>query len=263
VDFRDLVKQLVGELKMRIELRQISVRDRTAALGGVGACGLMTCCSSFLKNYGNVSIKMAKNQNLALIPSKINGVCGQLKCCIKYEDEVYGAKRKLLPKEGTFLEVKNGDRGKVTKLHILHERFDMITEQGKIRRYAINQYDTDIKLPENWLLPQDLGHITNETSTIIGLEVKESPVDSNYSDEKEEDAPATKSNEKFQYQDSSDKEKENKTDNNKNRNSRNHNRNRNRNRNNKSRSKSPNSNTQNNSQDNPKQNTPSRNKKKP
>ena len=92
VDFRNLVKDLVGQLKVRVELRQISVRDRAAALGAVGACGLQTCCSSFLKNYGNVSIKMAKNQNLALIPSKINGVCGQLKCCIKYEDEVYSEK---------------------------------------------------------------------------------------------------------------------------------------------------------------------------
>ncbi len=84
VDFRDLVKELVYELKMRIELRQISVRDRAAAIGAIGACGLQTCCSSFLKNYGNVSIKMAKNQNLALIPSKLNGVCGQIKCFIKY-----------------------------------------------------------------------------------------------------------------------------------------------------------------------------------
>ena len=73
VDFRELVKDLVGELKMRIELRQISVRDRAAALGAIGACGLQTCCSSFLQRYGQVSMKMAKNQNLALVPSKING----------------------------------------------------------------------------------------------------------------------------------------------------------------------------------------------
>ena len=100
VDFRNLVKDLVKDLKMRIELRQISVRDRTAALGAIGPCGLQTCCSSFLKSYGNVSIKLAKNQNLALIANKINGVCGQIKCCVKYEDEVYSEKRSRLTKEG-------------------------------------------------------------------------------------------------------------------------------------------------------------------
>jgi cell fate regulator YaaT (PSP1 superfamily) len=167
VDFRNLVKDLVGELKIRIELRQISVRDRAAALGSIGACGLTTCCSSFLKNYGNVSIKMAKNQNLALIPSKINGVCGQIKCCIKYEDDVYIDKRKLLPREGKILKALNGDIGKVLKLHILVEQFDMITDQGQIRRYARAQYEKeniqDTKFPERFQ------HVVNETSQVIGL----------------------------------------------------------------------------------------------
>ena len=104
VDFRELVKKLVGDLKMRIELRQISVRDRSAAMGAIGACGLLTCCSGFLKNYGHVNIKLAKLQNLALIPSKINGVCGQLKCCISYEENVYSEKSKKLPKEGEFVQ---------------------------------------------------------------------------------------------------------------------------------------------------------------
>ena len=140
IDFRDLVKKLVSELKMRIELRQIGVRDRVAALGSIGACGLSTCCSTFLKNYGNVSLKLAKNQNLALIPSKINGVCGQVKCCVKYEDDVYTQKRKILPREGTFIKAQNGDSGKVTKLHLLAEQFDMITDQGLIRRYSRSQF---------------------------------------------------------------------------------------------------------------------------
>lgn len=170
VDFRNLVKDLVGELKMRIELRQISVRDRAAALGAVGVCGMQTCCSSFLKNYGNVSIKMAKNQNLALIPSKINGVCGQIKCCIRYEDDVYSEKREFLPKEGTFIQAQNGDIGKVLKLQILIEQFDMITDKGQIRRYARNQYDEkNYEPPIEWTFPESFRHVVNETSTVIGL----------------------------------------------------------------------------------------------
>ncbi|ATH08004.1 hypothetical protein BIY24_08580 [Halobacteriovorax marinus] len=170
VDFRNLVKDLVAQLKMRIELRQISVRDRAAAIGAIGVCGLQTCCSSFLKNYGNVSIKMAKNQNLALIPSKINGICGQIKCCIKYEDDVYSQKRGLLPKEGIFLKAKNGDIGRVQKLHLIVEQFDMITDKGQIRRYSVNQFlRDDSKPPKDWKFPNDLRHIVNETSTVIGL----------------------------------------------------------------------------------------------
>ncbi|TNF30887.1 MAG: hypothetical protein EP319_03870 [Deltaproteobacteria bacterium] len=173
VDFRELVKQLVGELKMRIELRQISVRDRAAALGGIGACGLQTCCSSFLKNYGHVSIKMAKNQNLALIPSKINGVCGQLKCCIKYEDDVYSEKRKKLPREGSFIQTKNGDTGKVTKLHILLEQFEMLTEEGKFRRYVLDQFKNGNQMPKEYKFPERFDHIVNETSEIIGYVAKQ------------------------------------------------------------------------------------------
>lgn len=169
VDFRDLVKSLVGELKMRIELRQISVRDRTAALGAIGSCGLQTCCSSFLKNYGNVNIKMAKNQNLALIPSKLNGVCGQIKCCIKYEDNVYAEKRKRLPHEGSFVKTVSGDKGKVTKLHILLEHFEILTDKGVFKRYTLSQYDPTDKLPAEWKFPERFNHITNETSAIIGL----------------------------------------------------------------------------------------------
>lgn len=169
VDFRDLVKKLVSDLKMRIELRQISVRDRAAALGSIGACGLATCCSTFLKNYGSVSIKMAKNQNLALIPSKINGVCGQIKCCIKYEDDVYSDKRALLPKEGTFLKAENGDKGKVTKLHLLVEQFDMITDKGQIRRYARNQFKKPNILGKDYKFPDSFNHVVNETSNVIGL----------------------------------------------------------------------------------------------
>lgn len=192
VDFRELVKKLVSELKMRIELRQISVRDRAAALGSIGACGQATCCSTFLKNYGNVSIKMAKNQNLALIPSKINGVCGQIKCCIKYEDDVYSDKRKLLPKEGIFVQAANGDKGKVTKLHILVEQFDMITEKGQIRRYAKSQYHQGKKLDKSYKFPDSFHHVVNETSNVIGLNDHEEEMANNFNKGLSEDEIAMK-----------------------------------------------------------------------
>ncbi len=172
VDFRNLVKDLVSDLKMRIELRQISVRDRAAAIGAIGACGLQTCCSSFLTNYGNASIKMAKNQNLALIPSKINGICGQIKCCMRYEDNVYSEKRKLLPREYDFIKTKNGDRGKVIKLHLIAEEFVMLTDKGYMRRYHRNQYNPDkYKLPEDWKFPTEFRSIISETSEVIGKEI--------------------------------------------------------------------------------------------
>ena len=174
VDFRDLVKDLVQDLKMRIELRQISVRDRAAALGSIGACGLQTCCSSFLKNYGNVSIKMAKNQNLALIPSKLNGVCGQIKCCIKYEDDVYNDKRKNLPKEGSIIQAANGDRGRVFRLHLLIEQFEMLTDFGVKRRYASNQFTKEsLELPVDYKFPEMFDNIIDETKSVIGLTVEE------------------------------------------------------------------------------------------
>lgn len=174
VDFRDLVKDLVYDLKMRIELRQISVRDRAAALGSVGACGLQTCCSSFLKNYGNVSIKMAKNQNLALIPTKLNGVCGQIKCCIRYEDDVYTDKRKNLPREGTFIKVLNGDKGKVQKLNVLIEQFEMLTDTGIRRRYSSNQYKgRESDLGNDYKFPEFFENIINETKDCIGISLED------------------------------------------------------------------------------------------
>lgn len=166
VDFRDLVKSLVSDLKMRIELRQISLRDRTAALGGIGACGLQTCCSSFLQNYGNVTIKMAKNQNLALIPSKVNGICGQLKCCIKYEDDVYQEKRSKLPREGDFVHTFNGDYGRVTRLHLIIEQFEMLTSEGQRRLYVSSQYNPDYAGPSK-RYPDQFENIIDETSKII------------------------------------------------------------------------------------------------
>ena len=170
VDFRQLVKDLVTKLKTRIELRQISLRDRAAGLGGIGPCGNMLCCSSFLAKYGNVSVKMGRNQNLTLNYSKLNGVCGQLKCCLQYEDEVYSAKRRKLPREGDFIETAGGDKGKVDKLHILLEQFELLTDEGVIRRYSINQYIPGKKPSSNWNFPKRFDHISRENAEVIGQE---------------------------------------------------------------------------------------------
>ena len=109
VDFRELAKQLAGIYKTRIELRQIGIRDKAKEVSGLGPCGRKLCCSSFLNNLDSVSISMAKNQNLALNPSKINGSCGRLLCCLTYEDELYSENRKGMPEVGDKVKTDFGE----------------------------------------------------------------------------------------------------------------------------------------------------------
>lgn len=117
VDFRELAKKLAQIYHTRIELRQIGVRDKAKDIGGLGPCGRFLCCSTFLTDFNSVSINMAKNQMLALNPSKINGVCGRLLCCLKYEDETYDQLKKDFPKIGSIY--KSGDTvGKVISLNV-------------------------------------------------------------------------------------------------------------------------------------------------
>lgn len=201
VDFRELVKGLVSELKMRIELRQISVRDRTAALGAIGACGRQNCCSSFLKQCGNVNIKMAKNQNITLIPRKLNGVCGQIKCCIKYDDDIYSQKRQILPKEGSFIQTLNGDRGKVLKIHLLIEQFIMLTDSGKKRRYVAKQFQTNRELPPDWKFPTKFDHIVNETKELIEIKVPEIKRNNSVNKDSDMDSSKTSNPQKLQKSD--------------------------------------------------------------
>lgn len=169
VDFRELVKDLVGRLKTRIELRQISVRDRSASVGGIGPCGRELCCSSFLTKYGNVGIKMAKNQDLTLNFSKLNGVCGQLKCCLQYEDEVYREKRSRLPREGDFISTHTGEAGRVDRLHLLSEQFVMMTNRGVRKRYVVDLYK-DTLTQEEAKFPKEFDSVSDETFKVIGLD---------------------------------------------------------------------------------------------
>ena len=120
IDFRDLVKELASIFKTRIELRQIGVRDEVKRIGGNGVCGRELCCCSFLSDFETVSIKMAKEQNIALNPSKISGNCGRLMCCLKYEQEVYEDKLRRLPKIGSTVKTSDGE-GIVDSVETLKE----------------------------------------------------------------------------------------------------------------------------------------------
>ncbi len=122
IDFRDLAKKLAQKYKTRIELRQIGVRDKSKRVGGLGPCGLFLCCNSFLTDFNSVSINMAKNQLLALNPSKINGVCGRLLCCLGYENDVYTDLKKDLPKIGMMASTDMG-MGKVVDIDIFKQSY--------------------------------------------------------------------------------------------------------------------------------------------
>lgn len=120
VDFRELVKDLATIFKTRIELRQIGVRDEAKMIGGLGPCGRTLCCSTFLGDFASVSIKMAKEQNLSLNPTKISGICGRLMCCLNYEQSAYEDIRKRLPKVGSVVETSEG-RGDVVSNSVVKE----------------------------------------------------------------------------------------------------------------------------------------------
>ncbi|PPA68512.1 PSP1 domain-containing protein [Jeotgalibacillus proteolyticus] len=131
VDFRNLVKDLASVFRTRIELRQIGVRDEAKMLGGIGPCGRMLCCSTFLGDFEPVSIKMAKDQNLSLNPAKISGLCGRLMCCLKYENDEYEAAKEEMPDLGQFVDTPEG-KGKVVGLNML-ERVMQIEMKGQDR----------------------------------------------------------------------------------------------------------------------------------
>jgi cell fate regulator YaaT (PSP1 superfamily) len=136
IDFRDLVKELAFKYKTRIELHQIGVRDKAREVSGIGCCGRELCCASFLNNIDTISINMAKNQNIALNPNKINGACGRLLCCLSYENDVYECHRKLLPKVGEVVKCKDGE-GKVVSLDILRKKYTVQIGEEKF------EYDVD------------------------------------------------------------------------------------------------------------------------
>lgn len=133
IDFRELAKELAAIYKTRIELRQVGVRDKAKEVSGLGQCGLELCCARFLTDLDSVSINMAKNQNLVLNPTKINGNCGRLLCCLNYEDDVYSEYREDLPNIGEIVKLPEGE-GKVVSLDILKKVYTVdIPNVGKIQ----------------------------------------------------------------------------------------------------------------------------------
>ena len=137
IDFRELAKRLASVYRTRIELRQIGVRDKAREVGGLGPCGRMLCCNTFLTDLNSVTINMAKNQMLALNPTKINGSCGRLLCCLSYEDIVYSKLRENLPDIGD--NYKNKDvEGKVVNLDILSQKIMVEDKDGNIVEVSIN-----------------------------------------------------------------------------------------------------------------------------
>ncbi|PIE71290.1 MAG: stage 0 sporulation protein [Deltaproteobacteria bacterium] len=129
VDFRQLVKDLVKRFRIRIEMRQVGIRNQAKMLGGIGRCGREVCCTSFLENFEPVSIRMAKEQGLSLNPTKISGLCGRLMCCLTYENSTYVELKKKLPKCGRFVETEKG-RAKVLRQNVLAERVVVRFEDG-------------------------------------------------------------------------------------------------------------------------------------
>lgn len=134
VDFRNLVKDLAKMFRVRIELKQIGVRDKAKIVGGYGICGRELCCSSYMKDFHPLSIKMAKDQGLPLNPSKISGVCGRVKCCMAYEYQVYREMSKTLPKVGQKVTSDTGEKGRVINVDILKRSVVVEYAEGKIQK---------------------------------------------------------------------------------------------------------------------------------
>nr|WP_314463864.1 stage 0 sporulation family protein [uncultured Clostridium sp.] len=142
IDFRELVKDLASVFKTRIELRQVGVRDETKIVGGVGICGRTLCCHSYLSEFIPVSIKMAKEQNLSLNPTKISGVCGRLMCCLKNEEETYEELNSKLPGVGDFVTTDDGLKGEVHSVSVLRQLVKVVVtikDEKEIREYKVEQ----------------------------------------------------------------------------------------------------------------------------
>ncbi len=142
IDFRELVKDLAAVFRTRIELRQIGVRDETKIMGGIGICGRPLCCHSYLSEFVPVSIKMAKEQNLSLNPTKISGVCGRLMCCLKNEEDTYEYLNSRLPNVGDFVTTDDGLRGEVCSVNVLRQQVKVLVEiddEKELRDYKVEQ----------------------------------------------------------------------------------------------------------------------------
>ena len=181
IDFRELVKDLAAVFRTRIELRQIGVRDETKLLGGIGICGRPLCCSTYLSDFIPVSIKMAKEQNLSLNPTKISGVCGRLMCCLKNEQETYEYLNSRLPSIGDTVTAADGTKGEVTNINVLRQIVKVIVDNGdekELREYAVDDLKFKSRRKKDILITEE------ELKELEGLE--EDTVESIENEEKVE-----------------------------------------------------------------------------
>ena len=169
IDFRELVKDLAAVFRTRIELRQIGVRDETKILGGVGICGRPLCCATYLSDFVPVSIKMAKEQNLSLNPTKISGVCGRLMCCLKNEQETYEYLNGRMPSVGEMVTAADGTKGEVSSINILRQLVKVVVDNGdekELREYSVDDLRfrprrrKDVKLTDEEL--KELGELAED-----------------------------------------------------------------------------------------------------
>lgn len=167
IDFRDLVKDLAAVFRTRIELRQIGVRDETKLLGGVGICGRELCCKSYLSDFVPVSIKMAKEQNLSLNPTKISGVCGRLMCCLKNEQDTYEYLNSRLPSVGDTVTAADGTKGEVTGVNVLRQLVKVVVDNGEEKE--LHEYPVD-ELRFQSRRKKDIKLTAEELKELEGLE---------------------------------------------------------------------------------------------
>ncbi|MDO4555863.1 MAG: stage 0 sporulation family protein [Lachnospiraceae bacterium] len=171
VDFRELVKDLASVFKTRIELRQIGVRDETKVIGGVGICGRSLCCNTYLSEFMPVSIKMAKEQNLSLNPTKISGVCGRLMCCLKNEQETYEYLNSKLPAIGDYVKTADGLKGTVQSVSVLRQKVKVIVtnekDEKEVREYLLDELNFRPKRKKEKI------HVDGELKELEELEKKE------------------------------------------------------------------------------------------
>lgn len=189
IDFRELVKDLASVFRTRIELRQIGVRDETKMLGGIGICGRELCCKSYLTDFVPVSIKMAKEQNLSLNPTKISGVCGRLMCCLKNEQDTYEYLNSRLPSVGDYVTTPTGMRGEVQNVSVLRQLVKVVVDNGdekELQEYTVD----DLKFTPR--RRKDVRVTEEELKELEGLEdtgdntSEKTGSDKNYSDRKQD-----------------------------------------------------------------------------
>ena len=196
VDFRELVKDLASVFRTRIELRQVGVRDETKILGGMGICGRPLCCHSYLSDFVPVSIKMAKEQNLSLNPSKISGVCGRLMCCLNNEEEVYEEQNRKLPGAGDYVTTSLGERGIVQSTNIFRETVRVLVQNGdekELKEYHADEirFKKRRKKGKLDLSPEELEQLRamepEEVAELTAELAKEDEVESDYEESIEEE----------------------------------------------------------------------------